>query len=135
MGVRLKDHTYLFVPKDVTWHEAKYIGERLGGHLVTIASLEQLNLLCSMVPYCKGPRSYGDEGNDYKFYPWIGLETVQGKVQWVTREPVSYATVLHWGTHGWLWDESRRGVLDFANRYAIASAADDHRPFFIQWDD
>jgi Leucine-rich repeat (LRR) protein len=134
-GVKLSGHSYLFVPKDVTWHEAKQLCERLGGHLATISSLEQLNLLCSMVPFCKGQQIFGAGAQGYRFNPWIGLETKNNAVCWTTGEPVLFQLVLPLGTQDLLRHENRKGVLDFSARLAAASLSDDHLPFFIQWDD
>ncbi|MFX0171579.1 MAG: right-handed parallel beta-helix repeat-containing protein, partial [Candidatus Hodarchaeota archaeon] len=70
-------HEYQLIKTHRTWSEAKADCEARGGHLVTITSQEENDLVQSLA---RG------------IYTWIGLtdEAVEGEWQWVTGEPLIY---------------------------------------------
>jgi len=108
---------FLFVPRYVRWEEAKQICEDLGGHLVTLLSQEENDFVSSFFPYGGA-------------WCWIGLHTLNGKLEWVTGEPVEYKAfvdVLHEQMEG---PKVFRGINWF---YDVNPDA--RNTFMIQWDD
>ena len=69
-------HHYLFVPRLLTWEEARALCEEAGGHLVTINSKEENDFIASLFP----------RGS----WVWMGLVTKKGVHEWVTGEPVRF---------------------------------------------
>ncbi len=69
-------HHYLFIPQCLPWEKAKEACEKLGGHLLTITSPEENDLISSMFPH----------GSWF----WIGLHTTEKGPEWVTGEPLAY---------------------------------------------
>ncbi|MDD5673525.1 MAG: protein kinase, partial [Chitinivibrionales bacterium] len=134
-GARLQGHIYRYIAKDVTWPEAKQLCDNLGGRLAAIATVEQQNMLLSMVPpsrhwlwhWCGG-------GNDsYRLNPWIGLEIKNGGIRWTAAGPVLLQSCLD--PNWWFWREERKGILDVTDRNVKTLPADEHRPFIIEWDE
>ena len=78
-AVTFNGHSYK-VYDPMTWDEARIYCEAQGGHLVTLTSPEEQDLIASYI-------SYLDQG-----YVWIGMR--EPWEQWVTGEPVSYT---NWG--------------------------------------
>jgi hypothetical protein len=70
-------HAYLFIPRWLTWAEAKSFCEKYGGHLATVTSQEENEFVGSL----SGAPGYG---------VWIGLEVAEGKAAWVTGEPLGF---------------------------------------------
>jgi Leucine-rich repeat (LRR) protein len=92
-GSVFNGHTYLFVPKDITWEEANRLCCQFGGHLVTVTSVEEMNFVCSVV--------MKDLVND--IYPWIGLEATAQGPRWITGEEYVFDApyqLLGWETGG-----------------------------------
>jgi len=109
-------HRYLFVPKYLTWDEAREACEAVGGHLVSITSREENDFVASMFPL---------GGSWY----WIGLETVQGRHRWVSGEPFDYSafvSVLQ-STAGGPWVFSGKSWC-----YDLIPNA--HNAFIVEWD-
>lgn len=106
-------HRYLYVQKLLNADEAKQFCERVGGHLVTIASEEENSYLNQITPAGATCR--------------IGVTLNAGKPVWVTGEPVSYVpddtefrpqdTLATWSGGAW-----------------ISSRRDKPLPFIIEWD-
>jgi len=82
---------------DFNWKEAKADAERLGGHLATITSAGEQELLYQFV----GEQLF------YDYHLWLGAEDVDGDGlwSWVTGEPFEYT---HWAsTNTTSWPENR----------------------------
>lgn len=77
------DHIYKLYDASLTWENAKTACEELGGHLVTITSLEEQKQIEDLL----------NQGGEKKQY-WIGLKTSSGYT-WVTGETYSYS---NWDT-------------------------------------
>ncbi len=111
-------HDYALIEQDVTWHVAKGICEKMGGHLATLENQQESE---SLLAICKAT----------KHGPWIGAtdEQREGKWLWVTGEPVTIS--FH--------QENYLGLqhhLDFApslNTWDDGSAGE-RRPFFCEWE-
>lgn len=73
-----EDHRYELYEEILTWNEAKAKCEELGGHLVTITSQEEQDVIASL-------EKYTDQE-----YLWIGANKRDGEFRWVTDEPMSY---------------------------------------------
>lgn len=71
-------HRYELYEEILTWNEAKAKCEELGGHLVTITSQEEQDVIASL-------EQYTDQE-----YLWIGANKRDGEFRWVTDEPMSY---------------------------------------------
>jgi len=80
--VELYGAIYQAIPGAFTWDEAKADAERLGGHLATIASEQEQNMLYQ----CAGFPAFNT-------HRWIGAEDIDadGQWNWVTGEPFDYA--------------------------------------------
>ena len=80
--VSFEGHTYRVVAKHLSWHEAKRECEGLDGHLVTITSAREQELVRMLMR---------EAGHDV----WLGLtdEGHEGDWRWITGEPVEYT---HW---------------------------------------
>ncbi|MFX0013826.1 MAG: lectin-like protein [Promethearchaeota archaeon] len=81
-GIFFKGNEYKLFTEAKTWSEAKALCESLGGHLVTIADLEENEFVANLAA-------------DVDQF-WIGLtdELVEGQWQWVTGEPFTYSNWL-----------------------------------------
>ncbi len=88
----LNGHTYYFVPDIVTWSEAKTACEKAGGHLATITSQEEQDIIQSALT---GDASLSISGWSKSFptvrqYMYIGGRVSNNKLTWITGETVSY---------------------------------------------
>jgi len=74
-------HTYQVFDTSLTWHEAKAYCESLGGHLVTINSVDEQNFIETLLSDA--------QRNHY----WIGAtdEASEGNWRWITGEPWGYS--------------------------------------------
>lgn len=73
-------HAYKFYDQSMPWNEAKACCESMGGHLATVTSAEEQDILSNMVK----PGTFGDY--------WLGGNDLlsEGVWQWVTGEDWSY---------------------------------------------
>lgn len=110
-------HRYLFIPRFVRWEEARQICENLGGHLVDILSHEENEFIETFFPY----------GGSWF---WIGLQSLNGQLEWVTGKPVAYRSVV---------DEMHartEGPKIYRGRHWFYDVNPDARNcFMIEWDD
>lgn len=72
-------HRYQLFDESMTWTEAKAYCESLGGHLVTVSSEEEQDIIVSLI-----------RNGDYKAY-WLGGYIEDGNWKWVTGEDFSYS--------------------------------------------
>jgi len=110
-------HHYLFVPKYLTWAEARDACVKVHGHLASITSAEENEFVASMFPL---------GGSWY----WIGLETVGGRHQWVSGEPFDYSAFIS------VLQSSASGPWVFSGKcwcYDLIPNA--HNAFILEWDD
>jgi len=72
-------HLYAFIKKNLHWNDAKTFCEEAGGHLVTISSKEEMNMLRELAAGKSGYTAIGftDAGSE-------------GRWRWVTEEEVVY---------------------------------------------
>jgi hypothetical protein len=77
--VRHDGHYYQFFDEGVTWTEADERCKKMGGHLVTITSMEENDFCISLV------------GDLSPKYCWIGATNTEGHWRWVTGEKWDYA--------------------------------------------
>jgi serine/threonine protein kinase/Leucine-rich repeat (LRR) protein len=116
LASQFQGRRYLFVPKFVTWPEAKRICESLGGHLVTITSEEENEFVASLFPL----------GGSWF---WIGLVVGKGKQQWITGEPLEFRAFVN------VLQEHTPGPRVFSGRnWCFDVAPDSHNCFMIEWD-
>jgi hypothetical protein len=82
-GVFYKGNEYRLFMEKSTWGDAKAACESMGGHLVTIADLEENEFVAKLA--------------DNVDHFWIGLtdENIEGQFQWITGEPVPYTNWLY----------------------------------------
>ena len=110
-------HHYLFVPKYLTWAEARDACVKVHGHLASITSAEENEFVASMFPL---------GGSWY----WIGLETVGGRHRWVSGEPFDYSAFIS------VLQSSASGPWVFSGKcwcYDLIPNA--HNAFILEWDD
>ncbi|MBR5517878.1 MAG: S-layer homology domain-containing protein [Clostridia bacterium] len=72
------DHTYHLYDESMTWEEAKVYCENSGGHLVTITSEEEQQIVEQLL----------DKGLKKQY--WIGLSKTSGGMKWVNEEELTY---------------------------------------------
>ena len=77
------EHVYQIIDDKVTWEEAKQICESVGGHLVTITSVEEQQAIMSVIP---------NETTSVGYF--IGGYSNNGIPCWVTEEPFEYTNWL-----------------------------------------
>ncbi len=77
-AIELYGRIYQAIPGEFTWEEAKADAERLGGHLATITSEQEQNILFQ----CVGQQAF------YDHHLWIGAENSgeDGSWSWMTGE-------------------------------------------------
>ncbi len=110
-----RGHYYLFVPKALTWSEARELCERMRGHLLTIGDRDENEFVASKFPF----------GSWF----WIGLSTADEKQSWVTGEPVSFQGFVN-AVH-----ERMSGPKVFCYRNWYAELPENaHNCFMIEWD-
>ncbi|WP_026516105.1 C-type lectin domain-containing protein [Butyrivibrio sp. MC2021] len=82
-------HTYKLFFDNMSWEEAEFECERLGGHLVTITSEEEFNALTDkengLVNNISSGGIISGAFRDY-YYTGGGIDPVSGKVSWITGE-------------------------------------------------
>ncbi len=85
-AVEFNGHYYQVYDNSMTWTEAKEYCEKLGGHLVTITSIEENNYIKDLVV-----------SNGKKNAYWLGASDSEseGVWKWVTGEPFEFSD---WGT-------------------------------------
>ncbi|MGN0464705.1 MAG: lectin-like protein [Acutalibacteraceae bacterium] len=85
-AVKFNGHYYQVYDNSMTWTEAKEYCEKLGGHLVTITSIEENNYIKDLVV-----------SNGKKNAYWLGASDseTEGVWKWVTGEPFEFSD---WGT-------------------------------------
>jgi serine/threonine protein kinase len=136
-----RGHRYQFIAGDMSWNDAKARAEELGGHLVSLTSLEEDNWLRSnLLKEMKSERLVwiGGEKQD-KSAPW----------RWVTGEPFTYTNwVTGEGTDasasgigyvnyaikgiGWGdWVRERLPIAQSGSLQGTSRAAG----FIVEWDD
>ncbi|NVN94214.1 MAG: gliding motility-associated C-terminal domain-containing protein [Bacteroidetes bacterium] len=76
---KLNNHLYYRSNYQTDWQSAKIACQAKGGHLATISSIQENNLLFN---YCNG----------YSQQTWFGFtdEVIEGDWKWITGEPVCY---------------------------------------------
>ena len=116
LASQFQGHRYLFVPKFVTWPDAKQICESLGGHLVSITSIEENEFVASLFPL----------GGSWF---WIGLMVGKEKQEWITGEPIEFRTFVN------VLQEQTPGPRVFSGRnWCFDVVTDAHNCFMIEWD-
>jgi serine/threonine protein kinase len=82
-------HRYLAVEAKLKWHQAREIAKEVGGHLVTITSLEEQHFV-----HDRAVGSIGPIQPRKQF--WLGAtdELIEGQWRWVTGEPWEFTS---WG--------------------------------------
>ncbi len=120
-AVEFNGHYYKFYDVGMTWYEAKEYCESLGGHLVTITSEEENNLIQSFAQQNKCGIIIG-----------FTDELEEGKWKWVTGEDVVY-TNWRSGEPNNEWNE------DYADIYISGTWNDGHFErekccFVCEWD-
>ena len=115
MASEFKGHRYLFMPKFLTWDEARVFCEKLGGHLLTVSSQEEHDFINAAFP------------NGSWF--WLGLKTTERGHEWVTGEPFDYNNFV--GPQ----QERKLGPKIFSGRWTADDYPAAHHSFMIEWDD
>ena len=109
-------HSYLFMPRFMTWEEAAAYCESLGGHLLTVSSREENDFAVSLLP-----------GGSWF---WMGLRTTEKGQEWVTGEPFGFAAFID------VLRERLLGPKVFFNgtwSYDVCYPGT-RNPFMIKWD-
>lgn len=121
-----KEHVYQIFVEDVSWTEAQQRCESMGGHLVTISDVDELQKVTELAE---------DEGVTRV---WVGCHRVSGEMEWVTGEEITYYPwaqgepsfidvndevdedyVLLWNHNGWCYNDSRNDpVSDYPEMYS-----------------
>jgi hypothetical protein len=130
LGKIFGGHTYLYIPKDSTWAEARDLCEKFDGHLVTITSQEELEFICSTVLW--DPFGY--------VCPWIGLEVESSGHKWITGE--NYSIHSQYYNLGWSAGEkarllpgaTRQWFTDVQPAFCPDGPYKWHAPFVIEWE-
>lgn len=82
-----KEHSYEFYIEDITWAEASKKCSQMGGHLCTITSQEELDIVEDYLKYL----NVDDESI---MQIWLGGFCVSGQYIWETGEPFTYSNWL-----------------------------------------
>jgi len=114
LAAEFRGHRYLFIPKFLTWADARACCEGLGGHLLTITSREEDEFVGSLF-----------EGGCFF---WMGLVVGERGPEWVTGEPFTYKNFI-----GEL-HEKCRGPKAFARFWRSDHVPGAHNNFMIEWD-
>ena len=114
LATEFKGHHYLFMPKFLTWDEAKTFCEKLGGHLLTVNSKKENDFLNSTFP------------NGSWF--WMGLKKTERGHEWVTGEPFDYNNFM--GPQ----QEHKNGPKIFSGRWTADDVPGAHNSFMVEWE-
>jgi hypothetical protein len=101
-NAELNGHYYLRVDKGMPWTEAKAYCESQGGHLVTITSKEEQNLVQSLIK----------DGKQNQY--WLGGQLALGGWVWVTGETWDYT---NWGRGQPDTHQGGKGVEGYLQMY------------------
>ncbi|MDD2236512.1 MAG: protein kinase [Kiritimatiellae bacterium] len=113
MAVQHAGKAYLYIPKHLTWKDAKCLCERLGGHLITPQSREEHEFLLSLYPTA---------------WTWLGLYGTSRGLRSVTRQPIPY------DCFAFERDRASPGPKIFSRFWSSQNQADYMNPFIIEWD-
>ena len=112
MATRSGHSAYLYVPKLLSWDNAKLFCEKLGGHLVVIRSQKEHDFLFSLYPVA---------------WAWMGLCVTKQGPEWVTGEPVKFTKFAY------RRDEIAPGPKIFARLWSYQSQPGYENPFIVEW--
>ena len=113
-------HTYAFIDTDISWTQARFFAESMGGHLVAINDEAEQQFLQS-----RFPETFG----------WIGLVNGSTDWGWVTGEPVDYTNICE--EQPLNYDETELfGFMynDMQWGFTYNDDCEYHRGFYIEWD-
>lgn len=114
--VEFNGHYYQVFDEGLDWYAAKARCEEMGGHLVTITSKEEQQVVINVLSTANR--------NSY----WIGGYKTDGAFEWITGEKMSYSN--------WAWaqpDNHNNNGEDALQIYRIANPPAGNRPF--EWND
>ncbi len=112
-----KGNRYCFIPRFVSWEEARDLCESFGGHLVDILSPEENEFVETFFPY----------GGSWM---WIGLYGEEGRLRWITGKPATFTAFVD-EMHAWIeGPKISRGHHWFHDINPNARNC-----FMIKWDD
>ena len=114
LAAEFNGRRYLYIPKFLTWDEAKAFCEKLGGHLLTVTSKAENDFLNTHFP------------NGSWF--WMGLTTTKRGHEWVTGEPFEYSNFV--GPQ----QEHKLGPKIFSGRWTADDVPTAHNSFMVEWD-
>ncbi len=78
------DHRYAFIDESMTWTEAQSYCEKQGAHLATITSVEEQQVVASLLLSIGTKKNY-----------WLGGTKENGQWKWITGEGFPYT---HWAS-------------------------------------
>jgi len=110
-----RGHRYLFIPKFLTWDEAKAYCEDLGGHLLTIPDKEANDFISSLFP----------QGAWF----WMGLYRKPSGCEWVTGAPFTFTNFVD------PLQARKPGPKIYSGRWTTDDVPGAHNSFVIEWDD
>ena len=132
--VELNGHTYMAVAADVDWWTAEQQCEAVGGHLATITSKAENDILQTI--YAADHK----DNNSYMLkHAWIGLYHAGSDDFWVTGEKADYSQLKDdvAGRYAMMWigteydeDASKKGTWQF-----LAQAPNHRMGYICEWDD
>jgi len=106
---------YLFVPRFLSWSDARAFAEHCGGRLVFIPSREVNDFLNAMLP----------QGSWF----WIGLENRDGVLQWTHGEPCDFRMFLDP-----LREQTPGPKVFFNGNWTCEVHPRAHNGFMLEWD-
>lgn len=115
LAAEFNGHHYLFIPKFMTWNEARTFCETLGGHLLTITSKQENDFLNSTFP----------NGS----WVWMGLKTTEHGHEWVTGEPFKFSNFMD------VQQERKLGPKIFSGRWTADDVPTSHNSFMVEWEE
>jgi hypothetical protein len=106
----LEGHRYLFMPFAYSWEEADSVCKSVGGHLVTVNTKAEEELVRRLKPAALSI--------------WLGLAVVDGRPRWIAGEQTGRLLGIWAGSEG-----------PFAHRHEVEQWTYDSRAFaIIEWE-
>ena len=115
LASKFQGRDYLYIPKYLTWAEARKLCEAHGGHLVTITSREENDFVSSLFTFGAS-------------WIWIGIETIDRRPRWITGEPFAFHAFRE------RIDQERPGPKTFrSGQWCYDIVPDPRHTFVIEW--
>lgn len=126
------NHVYRIITESITWPKAKEYCESLGGHLLTITSREEHDVIERML----ADAYHSELGVSYKYSScfWIGGEKKNNSWQWITGEKITDTDSSSMSDGELSTTRADYLLITFMGNYHVPETSFQQRYFICEWD-